>query len=148
MAEHELPMLASGQCPACGATDTLTAFNGSLPLASGSLTMDISNLRGEQCAFCEEVFLDSESQSRFLAAADDLVLQARKQAGAELRRVRKKLRLTQHQAALLAGGGPNGFSRYEKGHAQPVAAVFNLFQLLDRHPELLPEILEHSVPVR
>ncbi|WNH54209.1 antitoxin Xre/MbcA/ParS toxin-binding domain-containing protein [Stenotrophomonas oahuensis] len=30
--------------------------------------------------------------------------------------------MTQQQAALLAGVGPNGFSRYEKGHAQPVAA--------------------------
>lgn len=148
MAEYELPTLAPDQCPACGAPGALTEFNGSLPLASGRLIVDVPNLQGEQCAHCHEVFLDSESQSRFLAAADDLVLQARKQAGAELRRVRKKLRLTQQQAALLAGDGPNGFSRYEQGHAQPVAAVFNLYQFLDRHPDLLPEILEHSVSVR
>ena len=44
------------------------------------------------------------------------------------------------QAAQLAGGGKNAFSRYERGQAKPVAAVMNLFRLLDRHPELLDEL--------
>ena len=41
-------------------------------------------------------------------------------------------------------------NRYEKGHAQPVAAVFNLFNLLDRHPDLLEEVMEVQplVPTR
>jgi HTH-type transcriptional regulator/antitoxin MqsA len=59
---------------------------------------------------------------------------------AELARIRKKLRLTQLEAARLAGGGKNAFSRYERGQAKPVAAVVNLFRLLDRHPELLGEL--------
>jgi HTH-type transcriptional regulator / antitoxin MqsA len=57
----------------------------------------------------------------------------------ELAAIRKRLGLTQKQAAQLAGGGHNAFSRYERGEAQPVAAVVNLFSLLDRHPELLTE---------
>lgn len=59
---------------------------------------------------------------------------------ANLTRIRKKLKLTQQQAAKLAGGGKNAFSRYERGQAKPVAAVINLFRLLDRHPDLLREI--------
>ena len=59
---------------------------------------------------------------------------------AELTRIRKKLGLTQQEAARLAGGGKNAFSRYERGHAKPVAAVINLFRLLDRHPDLLREL--------
>ncbi|MGZ8218763.1 type II toxin-antitoxin system MqsA family antitoxin [Methylomagnum sp.] len=47
---------------------------------------------------------------------------------------------TQAEAAKLAGGGKNAFSRYEHGQAKPVAAVVNLFRLLDRHPELLDEL--------
>lgn len=59
---------------------------------------------------------------------------------AELARIRKKLKLTQQQAARLAGGGKNAFSRYERGQTRPVAAVINLFRLLDRHPDLLHEL--------
>ncbi|MDP2254250.1 MAG: type II toxin-antitoxin system MqsA family antitoxin, partial [Thiobacillus sp.] len=53
---------------------------------------------------------------------------------------RKKLKLTQQEAAILTGGGKNAFSRYERGEARPLAAVVNLFKLLDKHPELLKEI--------
>lgn len=42
--------------------------------------------------------------------------------------------------AAITGGGPNAFSRYERGKARPVAAVINLFRLLDKHPELLAEL--------
>jgi HTH-type transcriptional regulator/antitoxin MqsA len=59
---------------------------------------------------------------------------------AELARIRKKLKLSQRHAAAIAGGGVNAFSRYENGKARPVAAVVNLFRLLDKHPELIDEI--------
>ena len=59
---------------------------------------------------------------------------------AELARIRKKLGLTQQEAAILAGGGKNAFSRSERGQAKPVTAVINLFRLLDRHPDLLQEL--------
>lgn len=59
---------------------------------------------------------------------------------AELARIRKKLRLTQKEAALLTGGGHNAFSRYERGEVKPVQAVLNLFRLLDNHPDLLREL--------
>jgi HTH-type transcriptional regulator/antitoxin MqsA len=57
-----------------------------------------------------------------------------------LQRVRKKLGLTQRQASYLTGGGHNAFSRYERGEAQPLPAVVNLFRLLDKHPELINEL--------
>ncbi len=50
-----------------------------------------------------------------------------------LARIRKKLKLTQQQAAVLTGGGKNAFSRYENGQAKPMAAVVNLFRLLERN---------------
>jgi len=59
---------------------------------------------------------------------------------AELARIRKKLKLTQKEAALITGGGHNAFSRYERGEAKPIQAVLNLFRLLDHHPDLLNEL--------
>ena len=59
---------------------------------------------------------------------------------AELARIRKKLKLTQREAAKIAGGGHNAFSRYERGEVKPGQAVLNLFRLLDHHPDLLKEI--------
>lgn len=58
----------------------------------------------------------------------------------ELESIRKRLKLTQAQAAKLTGGGKNAFSRYERGQAKPVAAVINLFKLLDKHPDLIMEL--------
>jgi HTH-type transcriptional regulator/antitoxin MqsA len=146
---RDYPTIAPGQCPGCGTVDSLVAFSGNLPLASGNRAIDVPRMTGQRCVHCEETFLDETSQARYLAAADDLVVQVRLEAGAELRRVRRKLRLSQHEAATIAGGGPNAFSRYETGKAQPVAAVFNLFYLLDRHPDLLGEIREaRRIPIQ
>ncbi len=62
----------------------------------------------------------------------------------ELLRIRKKLKLTQQEAAMLTGGGRNAFSRYERGKAKPLQSVTNLFKLLDNHPDLLDEITPGS----
>jgi len=60
----------------------------------------------------------------------------------EVRRIRKKLGLTQHQAAAICGGGPNAFSRYERGETLQMRATDNLLRLLDKHPELLGELMQ------
>jgi len=54
--------------------------------------------------------------------------------------VRKKLNLDQREAAELFGGGVNAFSRYENGKTKPPVALVKLLRLLDRHPDLLPEV--------
>jgi len=56
-------------------------------------------------------------------------------------RIRRKLGLSQVAAARLTGGGHNAFSRYERGEAAPLPAVVNLFRLLDKHPELLKDLV-------
>lgn len=97
-----------------------------------------SQTHGAFCDHCTDGFVefDAAEESAWTAFRDrvDAV------EAAELARIRKKLKLTQLEAAQLAGGGKNAFSRYERGQAKPVAAVVNLFRLLDRHPELLGEL--------
>ncbi len=70
-----------------------------------------------------------------------MVLRAREIERTEIRRIRRKLGLSQASAARLTGGGHNAFSRYERGRAVPLPAVVNLFKLLDKHPELLKELV-------
>ncbi|MFA6921823.1 MAG: type II toxin-antitoxin system MqsA family antitoxin [Gallionella sp.] len=98
----------------------------------------LSEASGAFCDHCADGFVeyDEAEETAWLAFrnkvdADD---------AAELARIRKKLKLTQLEAARLAGGGKNAFSRYERGQAKPVAAVLNLFRLLDKHPDLIKEL--------
>ena len=64
---------------------------------------------------------------------------ARAAQRSDIRRIRKKLGLSQAMAAGLTGGGHNAFSRHERGESAPLPAVVNLFRLLDRYPDLLKE---------
>jgi len=75
------------------------------------------------------------------AVAAWLVLRDRERQSKEIRRIRRKLGLSQVAAGRLTGGGHNAFSRYERGEAAPLPAVINLFRLLDKHPELLNDLV-------
>jgi HTH-type transcriptional regulator/antitoxin MqsA len=72
---------------------------------------------------------------------DQFIAMVDKEEATELVRIRKRLKLTQRQAALITGGGHNAFSRYERGEVRPLPAVIKLMRLLDRHPELLKEVV-------
>jgi HTH-type transcriptional regulator/antitoxin MqsA len=97
-----------------------------------------AKVRGAFCDKCDEAVLvyDAVGEAAWLAFRD----QVDQQVASELESIRKRLKLTQAQAAKLAGGGKNAFSRYERGQAKPVAAVINLFKLLDKHPDLIKEL--------
>ncbi|MEQ1592292.1 MAG: type II toxin-antitoxin system MqsA family antitoxin [Thiobacillaceae bacterium] len=97
--------------------------------------------QGAFCDHCADGFAvpNAREEGAWLAFRD----QADAEEAAALAHIRKKLKLTQQEAAMLTGGGKNAFSRYERGEARPLAAVVNLFKLLDKHPELLNEIRPH-----
>jgi len=56
---------------------------------------------------------------------------------AEIRRIRKKLRLTQEKAGQVIGGGPRAFQKYETGDLLPSRAVSSVLALLDHDPAAL-----------
>lgn len=56
---------------------------------------------------------------------------------AEIRRIRRKLKLTQAAAGSLVGGGPNAFHKYESGLVLPSQAVSNLLYVLEVKPDVL-----------
>jgi HTH-type transcriptional regulator/antitoxin MqsA len=132
--------MKSRACANCGHAPIARFENETLPIRHGPLSVDVKGLAGWRCTSCREVVFDSKSARRYAAAGDALVRQARQTERAEIRRIRRKLGLSQATAAMLTGGGHNAFSRYERGEAAPLPAVVNLFKLLDKHPELLKEI--------
>ena len=95
---------------------------------------------GGWCLSCGEAVLSGEDMALTEGMLMDFMRQVEQKQAGELARIRRKLRLTQKQAAALTGGGHNAFSRYERGEAKPLPAVMHLFRLLDRHPELLDEL--------
>jgi HTH-type transcriptional regulator/antitoxin MqsA len=119
----------------------MTRFEGeTFTIEHAGMESKVENLSGWRCAACGEVEFDAESARRYAAAGDALVLRDRERQSSEIRRIRRKLGLSQVAAARLTGGGHNAFSRYERGEAAPLPAVVNLFRLLDKHPELLKEL--------
>jgi HTH-type transcriptional regulator/antitoxin MqsA len=96
---------------------------------------------GKHCNSCDEGIVNGsdikateKALHDFRAKIDGLL------ATDEVRQICSKLNLTQQQAAEIFGGGPNAFSRYERGEIRQTKALDQLLRLLDKHPHLLDEI--------
>lgn len=131
------------QCPGCGYAAMQRDENRSETIRQGTESVTVEGLAGWFCPECGEGLLDEESNRRYGEAGDRLIEQRREAIRQEVRRIRMKLGLTQKQAAEIFGGGVNAFSRYERGEVEPGPSTVKLLHLLDKHPELLPEVVCH-----
>jgi len=133
------------KCINCESRKEMTRFEDeTFTIEHGGNRIEVAGLSGWRCGACGEVEFDTDSARRYAAAGDELVLRDRQQQSKEIQRIRRKLGLSQIAAARLTGGGHNAFSRYERGEAMPMPAVINLFRLLDRHPELLKDLVKFN----
>ncbi|AZF09241.1 hypothetical protein C4J93_1027 [Pseudomonas sp. R2-37-08W] len=128
-------------CFICGAPDAMTRFeNRSETLRVNGMERRVDNLSGWECQQCGDGMHDPDSAERHGAAGDELVHAARQMIGTEMKRIRRKLHLTQKETVeLLSGGGHNAFSRYERGELLPSKPLVLLMRLLDRYPHLLAD---------
>jgi HTH-type transcriptional regulator/antitoxin MqsA len=127
------------ECLSCGQEDMVYAVR-DVPYSYRAHETVISKVKGWHCSHCGEVEFDPGEGARFAEIMKRIANDINVLEAAEILRIRKKLKLTQQEAARITGGGPNAFSRYESGKAKPMPAVINLFKLLDNHPSLLDEI--------
>jgi len=129
------------QCPGCGYRDMQRREGHAETIRHGNSSVTVAGLAGWFCPECDEAILDEESYHRYGQAGDELLRQHREAVRQEIRRIRMKLGLTQRRAAELFGGGVNAFSRYERGEVEPGPSTVKLLHLLDKHPELLTEVV-------
>lgn len=61
-----------------------------------------------------------------------------------IRRIRKKLGLTQKEAGRLIGGGPNAFQKYESGEILASHAISSVLLLLDQNPDGLKVLRQQA----
>ena len=130
------------KCPCCGGAE-LAHDTRDVQYTYKGVTTTIPAVTGDFCPACHEVVLDRVNGDRY----GDLVDVFHKQVNAELvdpafiARVRQKLNIGQREAGLVFGGGVNAFNRYEAGKSKPPVSLVMLLTLLDRHPDLLREVV-------
>ncbi|MGH0277761.1 type II TA system antitoxin MqsA family protein [Sinorhizobium meliloti] len=61
-------------------------------------------------------------------------------SAATIKRVRRKLKLSQREAGGLCKVGENSFDKYERGLVEPSGPTSQLLRILDHHPELIEEL--------
>jgi HTH-type transcriptional regulator / antitoxin MqsA len=129
-------------CINCETRKGMTRFaDEAFVIEHAGMKASVEGLAGWRCGSCGEVEFDPESARRYAAAGDELVLAEPARQSKEIRRIRRKLGLSQMAAARLRGGGHNAFSRYERGEVAPMPAIMNLFRLLNQYPELLKDLV-------
>lgn len=140
----EKKFMKARQCMSCGTQNGMQHFDGrSLSVNYKQLSRMVHDLSGWECTFCGEIIFDdaTDSAERYVDAGDQLLQDCFEVMGAEIKRIRRKLHLTQKDAVkLLSGAGHNAFSRYERGELAPPQPLFTLMRLLDRHPHLMAEV--------
>lgn len=87
------------QCFSCGAPEGMLHFEGrGETISVKGLERRVDDLSGWECQMCGEVELDSSCSDRYDHAGDELVNAARGMIGEEIKRIRRKLQLSQKEA--------------------------------------------------
>lgn len=127
------------ECPSCGCEEIVTRTQDE-KLSLGNQSLTLHGMKGEFCPRCNEGIWDEESYRRYTEAQAALVRAVKGDIGSDIRRIRKKLKLTQAELSEIFGVGKLAFSRYERGETRPSAPLIKLLKLVERHPELMMEI--------
>lgn len=129
--------MKSQKCPICG-VGTLKKQVGNETFEYKGETITVPNYVTYKCGECGEAIVDKTTLKEsgrilkdFQRKIDELL------TGEEIKRIRKKLNLTQEEMAEILGGGPKGFAKYESGQVCQSKGMDNLLRILDAYPSTL-----------
>jgi HTH-type transcriptional regulator/antitoxin MqsA len=129
-------------CPETGAPMYRGVRAMTLTYKSDSLTFDMPGWycdQSEESIHTGEDMKVSDRMLNLLKARSEGLLEPE-----QIRRIRKKLHLTQEAAGIIIGGGPRAFQKYESGDLLPSRAISSALLLLDHDPEALSLLKAHS----
>ena len=116
-------------CPICNGKLNKETYKKNMSYKNKTLTIEMN---GDYCEECEEGFFSDEEQ----ALVTNRILLAKRKADnlltpENVRRIRKKVKLTQKEAQEIFGGGVNAFSKYERAEVTQPRSTDTLLRLLD-----------------
>jgi len=104
------------------------------------------DMPGWYCEHCGEgvhsgkdMVVSDRALNRLKAEVDGLLLPE------TVKRIRKRLKLTQKAAGTIIGGGPNAFQKYESGEVLISKAIASALLLLDSNPDGLAILKSRNV---
>jgi HTH-type transcriptional regulator/antitoxin MqsA len=127
------------KCPACGNPEMVTKIQDET-LSYGGQSLTLHAMKGDFCPACGDGMWDGESYLRYTAAQSAIIRAVKGDVSADIRRIRKNLKLTQTELSEVVGIGKVAFSRYERGESKPSNPLVKLLKLVERHPDLLAEM--------
>lgn len=127
------------KCPGCGKLEMETKIKDET-LSYGGQALTLHTMKGDFCPACGEGVWDEESYRRYTEAQTAVIRAVKGDIGADIRRIRKNLKMTQTELSEVVGIGKVAFSRYERGESKPPTPLVKLLKLMERHPDLLAEI--------
>jgi len=135
------------KCPACGNPEMVSEIKDET-LVYGGQSMTLHGMKGDFCPVCGEGIWDEESYRRYTEAQAAIIRAVKGDVSADIRRIRKSLKMTQTELSEVVGIGKVAFSRYERGETKPPAPLVKLLKLVERHPDLIAEMHQaYSAPV-
>jgi len=130
------------KCPLCETGNLISAsrteplrYKNRVLLVHGYLVSNC-NLCGASLVLTEQMKVNQRSMADAERLADDLL------TSDEIKNVRNLMGLNRGQASKVFGGGPNAFSKYERGEIHPSEAVNKLMILARDVPEARKTLLQ------
>lgn len=127
------------KCPACGNSEMVTKIQDET-LSYGGQSLTLHFMKGSFCPACGDGIWDEESYLRYTEAQSAIIRAVKGDVSADIRRIRKNLKLTQTELSEVVGIGKVAFSRYERGETRPPNPLVKLLKLVEKHPDLLAEM--------
>ena len=90
-------------CANCGSSEALAFKGETFRIFHKGLSSEVEGLSGRRCSSCGDVEFDRRSAKSYATAGDKLVLESRAAQRSEIRRIRRKLGLSQAKAAKVDG---------------------------------------------
>lgn len=135
------------KCPTCGGAE-LQHEERNIPYEYKGYKTVIEGINGSFCASCGEAVLNDHAAAKYMEkiTAFNRSVNAKETDPAFIASTRRRLDMSQQEAAAAFGGGANAFSRYETGRIAPPRALVALFELFNAYPETVEKFkaLQHD----